>query len=1178
MTSSLYIEELEKKDFAKKIIELDDNIKLLEKGVILVDKDYLVDADVTFQSLVESIIVASQKLKSNITYTAQYSNTGDKEELVFTYYQTTDFFNSIKAYYYKLMTIDGFDFNSVRIEDFGNDTTIELRNTYLISYSKYKSFVAQSTEYMTQYELREFIKQVEGIQSLLKVDAVAFFANSFETSPVTFATDIELEYKSFTTKLSQDLINFNKLSALILNANLIRDEALIVLNKSITYYDDLVVLMQKDIKYVILNNTDFINEHLLHFFEDYKSEIVAAFNREDYNGVISLQDEFYKTSTLNLNMFTALTILTNNVSSIFDHYINAQNIFVTEQLQSKPVDSNNLDIEYIDYLFEDNMLEAIRQELSGNLDNFYLYIIDKNKNLKQFLLNEKKLKLSYFDNSSIKANYIRLYNKILAINEIYSVELQLISTNNDYAQTHIINTFNYEKQLETLIMHQNDTLSSLSKTIIEQYIDENYNIDMIAESAINSITIFNETIEPDILLFESELLKYREIQINKNLLIEHTTIKANHSISWSNIINQNTINQIKPISYNDLEVIKGSVPFMIEMSADFDFVDGDLPIFTWEINGEILEGKEISYTIYTEGITRVICSRIYPSGETTVRYVEFDIAGPTNSQVVKSTSVEYSPIADYINQPMITIFDSSTNTQVTIPITVNGDIAEMIADGNISVSESDSDLLIEKAGLVMLGFEGIEIAGTEFDYKQIFAEDFEMPEEADFLFDFQVSDPVANKSVIDISKSSFVVAMAKVPSSKVSSVYDISDVREYQMHSGTTLPIIVGDIIIMKNTSNRYALIEIVSISSVTDAELGKYNFEIEFDVHVNVSLNQFEQTNFRPLTTNYVVPTLIFETNSKELFSSLIERIEKINILQLAMDETIDTEKKIIYTEEINEIKFINNKFYLFSEYNKLSAKVGMLEEKLEAFNMSIDYATINTHDIILANTDFSNQLNSTKTFAEYMNDTQLYDFRNNIIDLSIIVELYQEEQKMLEIILSTFDYMNKNTEYFVDAFNSCKYIDPLLTDKKQYENISYIEQLPMIVKNARIHLYRLKLAINLPILITGKYIIPNSSFDRPTYSVSGEQTTIDDMDFYLLNKKIELAFGYETKKSLIEDRNLITDITTLVKSYQGTCLSENERTTIGKYIEEVERRTVIEYDDFFMLPFWMDYLTKLM
>jgi hypothetical protein len=231
----------------------------------------------------------------------------------------------------------------------------------------------------------------------------------------------------------------------------------------------------------------------------------------------------------------------------------------------------------------------------------------------------------------------------------------------------------------------------------------------------------------------------------------------------------------------------------------------------------------------------------------------------------------------------------------------------------------------------------------------------------------------------------------------------------------------------------------------------------------------------------------------------------------------------------------------------------------------------------MIEANNKLVNQLNSTKTFSEYMNSTTLYDFRNNIVDLAIIIELYKEQQKMFKIILETFDYMNKTSEYFLNIFDSCNYIDSKLVDKNQYKGLSYLNQLPLIVKNARTHLYKLKLIINFPILITGKYIIPSEAFDRPVFDLDGNQIVIDDIDFYLLNKKLELSFGYETKKVNLNN-SLLTDITQIVKTYQGIGLSDIDKTTLGTYIETVERRAIIEYDDFFMLSYWVDYLTKLL
>ncbi len=1174
--NELYVVALDQIEYSKKLVELQDNIILIEKGVVTVDKSYVLSEDVSFKELIDIIILMSQNLKLDITYKQQYHISGQPSVCSFTFYQSTDFMNSIKTYYYQLMTTDAFDFNSILLEDFGDSTTVELRNIYTSGFAKYNDFLEQPIDYMVEFELKNFILEVEELQQQLKKEASIFFNNAFETSPLTFAPMIEKQYKELLNKLVEDIQRLQTVQNTKEFSSPLRNKALTILNKSIKYTDDLELILVEDKKYSMLGMSVFIHTHLLSFFNEYAQYIKSGFNQEDYARVVSIETEFYKTEAVNHNMFVTLSTLTDCVQEVFSHFNNAQNIFVNEQISKKAVERTDKSLQYINYLFNTNMFEANRQEMASNLDNFYTYVIDKRPNEKPFLINEKNLKLSYLDNTYIKINYIRLYDKITLINNEFQSELAII-TNND-----IIDNFNYITKLETLITYQNTILANLSRTLNEQDLDVNYSLDTILESAIESIHQFNATIENDITMYEAELIRFKTINTHKSLVKNQVEIKKEHKADWINILNHNVINPIKPISYNSMDIIKGTVPFAIELSADFDILvdGGETPSFTWEINGEILEGKEVAYTIYKEGITKVICSRIYPSGETTVRYVEFDIAGPTNSQVVKSNLVSYAPIEEYVDQPKITYFDSETKTQITIPISVDGNIADMIKDGNILVGEDDSDLAVEKSGLVILGFEGIEIAGQPFDYKSVFSEEFEMPDESDFLFDFQVSDPIANKSVIDITNSEFITYMAKVPSSKVKSVYDIEDVSEFQPHSDNTLPVIVGDIVIMKNKANRYAVISISSISSLTEVgeEEGLYNFKIDFDVYVNVSLNKFEQTQFKPLTTNYVVPTLVFETNSKELFSSLIERIEKINTLTKVMNDTIDNEQKIIMAEEIKTIRILNEKFYLFSEYNRLKAKTMILSEKENNINVVVDYDKVSTEDLQAINLTYETQLGMTTSFSGYMDDTTMYDFRNDIIDLDILKELYEEEQHMMKIILDTFDYMSYDLNHFLSSFKSAKYIDSTLSDETQYNGLSYLKQLPIIVANARTHLFRLKLLINMPILVAGKYIIPSTEFNRFAYDVDGNQISINDMDLYLLNKKIELNYGYETAKANISDNDLISTITTIVKNTQGIGLSEIDKTTLSTYIDEVERKCVIEYDDFFMLPFWMDYLQKIL
>jgi hypothetical protein len=46
--------------------------------------------------------------------------------------------------------------------------------------------------------------------------------------------------------------------------------------------------------------------------------------------------------------------------------------------------------------------------------------------------------------------------------------------------------------------------------------------------------------------------------------------------------------------------------------------------------------------------------------------------------------------------------------------------------------------------------------------------------------------------------------------------------------------------------------------------------------------------------------------------------------------------------------------------------------------------------------------------------------------------------------------------------------------------------------------------------------------------------------------------------------------------KKLFGNGLSDEELDNLGKYVQVVETKAVEEYDDFFMIPFWIDYLKK--
>ena len=43
------------------------------------------------------------------------------------------------------------------------------------------------------------------------------------------------------------------------------------------------------------------------------------------------------------------------------------------------------------------------------------------------------------------------------------------------------------------------------------------------------------------------------------------------------------------------------------------------------------------------------------------------------------------------------------------------------------------------------------------------------------------------------------------------------------------------------------------------------------------------------------------------------------------------------------------------------------------------------------------------------------------------------------------------------------------------------------------------------------------------------------------------------------------------------GNGLNNDDLKNISKYIQVVEEKAVEEYDDFFMIPYWIDYLSNL-
>jgi len=375
----------------------------------------------------------------------------------------------------------------------------------------------------------------------------------------------------------------------------------------------------------------------------------------------------------------------------------------------------------------------------------------------------------------------------------------------------------------------------------------------------------------------------------------------------------------------------------------------------------------------------------------------------------------------------------------------------------------------------------------------------------------------------------------------------------------------------------RYAVISVDSIKEVIEAEAESFYFEIVFTVNVNISLNQFERKTFKPQSTEIVIPTLIFKTNVKELFNTMITRLESINLLREELKVTTDPESRLTISNKIEDLEQENRKFYLFEEYNKLEAKINSLENMLKQMDVElINYESLSPEDIKHQNLELQNILESTKTFEDYMNTINVYEFRKNVIDLTVLLDLYKEQKAVMGIIIDTYDFKKYDITYYKERIQELKYIGinvSIDTTK------NYIEQIIIIVEMLRTYLFKIKLIINLPIMTEGKYIIFNSTFERLFKDESSMEYVVGtERDLYLLNKKLELRYGYEIDKVEAGSMyvNLIEETTSLLKSTFGTGLSAEDIINLSNYIQAVEDRVIEEYDDFFMIPFWLDYLTK--
>lgn len=1197
-SNDLYLTYKNEVLFDSKIKKLSEYICFIEDGVIKVDIDYII-TDISLKELVEEIIELSKIVKKKLIYTQKYHESGNPKTLEFEFYQTELFLSSIKSYYYELMSENIYRYSNIGIDNFGNDSVNSIREIFKDELSKYNKYISKETNYLNNFEFEEYYQNVINIQNKLKKSALIFVEGATKTSPSTYIVEIEKYYLTLLKKLDQDLIDIrNKRSDDILekiDENKVDSyKRLSSFNTHVNNIENVLLISEK---YIFLGMYDYINEYLYQPINLFLDQLKDNYSKEKYLTVIKDYNDFYLNNIINFNLLYAFETISESVNMIFSKIDIIDDMYIEEFTNDSSSENYIECFLYLEDLFGDDTYKVLRNELFSKLDVIYDFVISTKPNEKSFLTNEKNLKKIYFDNQLMKINYIRWYHKILVeLDKYRQFDENVLGTIDLYMEKKdFIENFTHKSKLNTLIVILNKELAEIKNNIKNYSIDSEYSNIVFSNDIIKTVDLYNRSVIEDFNKYKDIIDKLERLTLIAEIDEKKLKIEKEHKEQWVEIIENNTIAVAEKVSYNDMDVFTGSIPYTVELSAkletSLDSTDDEInATYKWYIGSTIKEGIQITHTFYEEGNYTIRCEITYHSGESFSRYLEFDLTGPQNSQIVKSGTVKYAPLSSHPEQPKITYIDPESGEYITVPLYTDGDITSMIKDGNIVCEKAQDDLFEEKIGLVILGFTGEEFVGFEYDYSQIFEEDiFEFPDIYEFLFDFKISTPLSGNITIDIQDSKYTTFMAKIPDA-IESVYEIGSASEF-ISAGTSLKVTIGDKILLKNhyesekyTSERYAVLEIKNIRTFVEPEqtaedgISKYYYEVEIDYFVNTALNQYEQDEFKPEETSLVAPTIVFKTNVRELFNSLVLRLEEINALREKIDNgDLDKESYESTLADIEELEEKNKAFYLFEELDKIKSKYFSLnsiyKKLIEKYRIDTSLPLNEMDEYINL---YKNHIEKTKSFKEYMYDIDAYDFRKNIIDLGILVKLYKDQQTVLEILIKTYEYKRYDITYYKNKLSDIKMFD---TSSFLDEEMSYSDALVKLVLKLRELLFRLKIVINYPIMTDGNYVIMTSLFYRWNKDlITEEWNYLTETDLFLLNKKLELRYGYEIgkKESGLTYKDFISTLVDIEKDFFGRGLSNGDIKDLSNYIQTIETKTIEEYDDFFMIPFWIDYLEK--
>jgi hypothetical protein len=1153
---TIFKQMLDEKKFINELNELNNKLRLLEKGIKNAE-NVIINEKLNLKELVNDIIKLSKMYKFQIKYEKYDYLLKKYVERVFEFYQTYDFEMEIKKYYYEILYKNlHFELDAFSIKDIDDENVKKIKNKFMNAMTEYKKYInfMYDTDFISDMEFQEYFEKYLEIKDELKKISQIFFDKLNNVLPQSYENFIQMEYKKIIDMLFDDEQKIKDVQKKIIKINDATIKNIYVkikdLEKILEKYNEMYNYSKKNSLFLF---PEYFDEKIINEMRKLVEDIKNEFKNENYEVVKQIYDNYMEKNDTNFKFYYVLSkyyFMAKEKYKIFsDIEIEFQKMKFNKQTANIKM--------FLSKIFDDKMIEykVMRNEYYSLIDEIYIYLINKNKNLSVELLNEENIKKIIFDNELVKVFYIKEYVELKDVLQNYSDD-EIKKRMNDI-----------ENRIKSQIVYIDRLKNMLDNKMLLSETNEINLIDIID----NGYEVFSK------FLIEKQSNKNKIDILNKFSLLEQQIEKKYnlYKQDWELLIEENDIPDYIENEYEDDLKFKGHVPLILKMNAKPDDVklvgdDSDIS-FEWEIENEIIKGKKIEYTFYNEGNKIIKCYMKQNDKIIGIKEIKVDVEAPVNSNIVKNSNVKFNPIDNVDEIPKLTYFSNKKQKLLTIPLKVEGNIEKLIENKVLYFQDDNKDYKSKIYDTILFGFEGDLIAGKPFDYKKIFDENFDIEKgikSSEFMFDIKISDPIVNKTILSLTDAKYTEFMTKIPD-EIKSPYEIVDATKYNQEMND-FGVIPGDIVLLKNKSGRYALLKFNKISTKNDIKNKKLEFLIDFDYYINISLNKYDKMNFAPKSNVINVPTIVFKNDIRETFINLIEQLERMKKLNEKIKLTNDEELKNVYKNQIDAIENEMKEFYIFDELDKLKIMIKNYERFLELNGCEKE-----------KNQDCYNKLlklfDKSISFEEYMTTKQIIDFKKDLIHTRIIKEKLTEQLKYIEFYTELFKFKIYDKNYYQQYMKEKKLFN--LKKINEFDAVDdYLTYIKMLINEIRKNIYKIKLVTNLKVYIDKNML----KFDKDYMQyeldvVKNEFELVKDFDLYLLMKKLEMKYGPHPKKEYGIDKQVENLYNVLYeKDKKISSIKKTYKYNMSNYIQKVEEMAIESYDDFFLIPFFSKFVSK--